>query len=137
MAAVLQTQVDFLREVCHVAVAAVLETQVDFLKEVCHVPHLTFFAKGWAQWRNDSGWTILHCMAEHLNNQCLPLGWLNAMQVEDFIGIFRQRSGIVDAVIEKGPGQGYKALHTVAHRVREVMGGARRTMRTSSDSRRR
>ena len=45
------------------------------------------------------------------------------MQVEDFIGIFRQRSGIVDAVIEKGPGQGYTALHMVANRVREVVGG--------------
>ncbi len=101
--------------------AAVLQTQVDFLKEVCRVPHYIVWAKGWADWRNDSAWTILHCMAEHLNNQRLPNGWLDAVQVEDFIGIFRRRGGNVDAVIENGPGQGYTALHMVAHR--EVMGG--------------
>ena len=56
-------------------------------------------------------------MAEHLNNQRRPPGWLNAVQVEDFIRIFRQRSGNVDAVIEQGPGEGYTALHMVANRV--------------------
>ena len=112
--------------------AAVVDTQVDFLKEVWHVPTATIIAKEWALWHNDSGWTILHCMAEHLSNQRRPPGWLNAVGVEAFIRVFQERSGNVDAVIEQGPGEGYTALHMVANRVplqmvanrvREVVGG--------------
>ena len=97
--------------------AAVVQTQVDFLKEVCRVPLVTIMAKEWARWRNASGWTILHCMAEHLNNQRRRPGWLNAVGVEAFIRVFQERSGNVDAVIEQGPGEGYTALHMVANRV--------------------
>ena len=55
-------------------------------------------------------------MAEHLNRKIEPPGWLNAVQVEDFITIFKDCGGNIDAVIAGGPGQGSTALHMVAHR---------------------
>ena len=83
------------------------------LHDVCYVPYDT---SSWAEWHDDSGWTVLHCMAEHLNRKIEPPGWLNAVQVEDFITIFKDCGGNIDAVIAGGPGQGSTALHMVAHR---------------------
>ena len=74
-----------------------LRHQMTFLLDVCHVPIDAVSEKQWAVWRNESNWTVLHLMAEHINARREPQGWLNLVQVEDFITIFKQRGGNIDA----------------------------------------
>ena len=94
-----------------------LRHQMTFLLDVCRVPIDAVSEKRWAVWRDES--TVLHLMAEHINARRGPQGWLNLVQVEDFITIFKQRGGNIDAFtddIKSDPEPGSTALHIVAQR---------------------
>ena len=96
-----------------------LRHQMDFLCDVCHVPIEAVEQKQWALWRNQSNWTVLHLMAEHINARRAVPGWLDLVQVEDFITIFKQRGGNIDAFTDDNntdPEPGSTALHIVAQR---------------------
>ena len=96
-----------------------LRHQMTFLLDVCHVPIDAVSEKQWAVWRNESNWTVLHLMAEHINARREPQGWLNLVQVEDFITIFKLRGGDIDAFTDVKRGNqepGKTALHIVAQR---------------------
>ena len=95
-----------------------LRHQMDFLFDVCHVPIEAVAEKQWALWRNQSNWTVLHFMAEHINARRAIPGWLDLVQVEDFITLFKVRGGDIDAFTDDkhNAEPGSTALHIVTDR---------------------
>ena len=95
-----------------------LRHQMDFVFDVCHVPIEAVAEKQWALWRNQSNWTVLHLMAEHINARRAIPGWLDLVQVEDFITLFKQRGGDIDAFTDEKDNAepGSTALHIVTER---------------------
>ena len=95
-----------------------LRHQMEFLFDVCDVPIDAVEQKQWALWRNQSNWTVLHLMAEHINARRAISGWLDLVQVEDFITLFKVRGGDIDAFTDDkhNAEPGSTALHIVAER---------------------
>ena len=91
-----------------------------FLKDVCCVPAEELDeASSWGLWRNSAGWTVLRLTAEYLQQMRAPEGgWLDAIRLEDFIKLFHNRGGDVDALVHGTPGglgYGSSALQMVAN----------------------
>ncbi len=75
------------------------ELRLAFLLDFCGVPEQDIEDGVWTSWRKD-GWNVLHIALNELNHRRVPEWWVRAMRLEEFVDLYDQRHGDIDARVE-------------------------------------